>query len=135
MSGLISNGRCIPYDPSLVELARDLRQRMTPQEQQLWEFLKTQKPRFHRQKPILYYIVDFYCPACRLVIEIDGKQHETREGQAYDTERTKSLLGFDILVLRFSNQDIVERLEDVCQKITATVTQTSKPTNTKEWSH
>jgi len=70
-----------------------------------------------------------------LVIKIDGKQHETKEGQAYDSERTKSLIGFDIIVLKFSNQNIVELFESICQKITETVTQTPKPTKTKEWGH
>ena len=63
----------LPYRHDLVPRARELRKEMTPQERHLWYvFLSKQTPRFQRQKVISGFIVDFYCHAARLVIELDG---------------------------------------------------------------
>lgn len=118
MKRLITNGRHIPYDPELVLLARELRKNMTKQERKLWyDFLRHREYQFHRQKPILDFIADFYCPAYKLVIEVDGDQHSTKIGKKADEERTKSLNSYGIEVMRFTNDDIETDFKEVCSKI------------------
>lgn len=88
------------------------------QERKLWyEFLNKYHPRFQRQKSIDNFIVDFYCHKARLVIELDGSQHFTNEGQSYDEERTKILNAYNLLVIRFTNNDISNNFEGVCSNI------------------
>jgi very-short-patch-repair endonuclease len=127
MPTLITNGRCIPYDPDLVDLARALRKNQTPEENKLWVFLKSIKPRFLRQRPLVYYIADFYCPSKKLVIEIDGNQHQTDFGTDQDIERTKILNGFGIRVIRFSNHNINQRFDQVCNEIMESFSPSSQP--------
>jgi len=79
---------------------------MTPQERKLWYFLKFLQPRFLRQRPIVYYIADFYCPQLKLIIEVDGQQHGTSDNRAGDAERTKVLNDFGVSVIRFTNAEI-----------------------------
>jgi very-short-patch-repair endonuclease len=118
MKRLITNGRHIPYDPELIPLARDLRKNMTKQERKLWyEFLRDREYQFHRQKVILDFIADFYCPAYKLVIEVDGNQHYTKIGKEADEERTKSLNAYGIEVMRFMNNEIDHDFKEVCSKI------------------
>lgn len=116
--GLISTGFHVPYNPRLMERARDLRRHMTPAESKLWfEYLQGFKYPVLRQKPIDNYIVDFYCAKLRLVIEIDGDSHFTDEGKSYDEERTIILESYGLRVLRFSNTDVQDNLEVVCRNI------------------
>jgi len=118
MTKLMSNGSHIPYDPELVPLARLLRKKMTKQERKIWyEFLRHREYQFHRQKPIVYYIADFYCPAYRLVIEIDGNQHHTPAGMEADKVRTEILNNYGIKVMRFKNSEIDFEFKEVCSKI------------------
>lgn len=72
-----------PYNKNLKLLSRDLRNNMTDAEQMLWQRLCHKQIlglQFYRQKPILNFIVDFYCPSVNLVIECDGSQHYTDDG-------------------------------------------------------
>jgi very-short-patch-repair endonuclease len=69
---------------------------------------------FYRQKPLGNFIVDFYCPAARPVIEIDGGQHYTEEGQALDSRRDAYL---NDMVLRFSNLDVLGKIDGVVAEI------------------
>jgi len=104
--------------PALKPLARELRNNATRHENRLWyEFLKNYPVQFNRQKVILNYIVDFYCDAARLVVELDGIQHTTDEGREADAERTARLEALDIKVIRFSNAAIDIRLRGVCREI------------------
>ena len=76
-----------PYNKNLKLPSRDLRRNMTDAEQWLWQRLRRKQIlglQFYRQKPILNFIVDFYCPAANLVIECDGGQHYTAEGLEAD---------------------------------------------------
>lgn len=115
---LISSRYHLPNNPALVARARELRKNMTPAEKKLWHlYLKTFKFRVLRQRPIDHFIVDFYCPKFKLVIEIDGDSHFTDEGQAYDRERTRRLEGYGLRVIRFTNQDVMRELERVCGRI------------------
>lgn len=91
---------------------------MTRAERKLWyEYLHTFKYRVFRQRPIGRYIVDFYCPKLKLVIEIDGETHLAEEGKRYDDERTRILEGYGLKVLRFWNTDVMQNLQGVCEKI------------------
>jgi very-short-patch-repair endonuclease len=112
----------LPYNPDLVARAKALRGNMTPAEKKLWyQYLKTFKFRVLRQRPIDHFIVDFYCPTLKLVIEIDGESHFTEEGQDYDRERTQRLEGYGLKVLRFTNQQVLKCFEDVCGEIQALI--------------
>ena len=102
----------------LVSVAKNNRKNMTPQERHLW-YCYLSKHRFHwqRQRVISGFIVDFYCHAAKLVIEIDGKQHYTEQGIAYDTERTQVLQGYGLKVLRYTNQQLECNFQEVCWDI------------------
>ncbi len=99
--------KVIPYNPKLKELARNLRNNSTPGEILLWQELKTKQVLgydFHRQKPLLNYIVDFYCAELNLVIEIDGRYHE--EIADKDLKRTEELEQYQLMILRFTEQEV-----------------------------
>ena len=92
----------IEYNPKLKQIARTLRNNMTLSEILLWKEIKGKKVLgydFHRQKPIDEYIVDFYCPKLKLVIEIDGDSHEGKE--EVDLIRQKKLESIGLTVLRY----------------------------------
>ncbi|MDB9447512.1 endonuclease domain-containing protein [Anabaena sp. CS-542/02] len=108
----------LPYHQKLVAIAKELRKNATIPEKKLWqEYLHFLKHRFLRQRPIDNFIVDFYCASCRLIIEIDGDSHFTEEGQEYDLERTKILEGYGLTVVRFTNEQVMNRFEGVCAEI------------------
>ena len=86
-----------------------------------YDFLKKHKLQFYRQRIVGNYIVDFYCPNAKLVIELDGSQHFKEETAEYDTLRTEYLNSLDICVIRFSNRDIDDCFEDVCQLVEKTI--------------
>lgn len=98
------------YNPKLKENSRTLRSNMTDAEQMLWYHLRRkqiQNVQFYRQKPLLSFIVDFYCPAAKLVIELDGSQHFEAEHQAKDQDRDAALEGLGLRVLRFDNRQVL----------------------------
>ena len=102
----------------LLNAAKNLRRNMTPQENHLWyDFLQHYPIKIYKQRIIDNFIVDFYCHGARFVIELDGSQHYTREGKAHDKSRTEVLEKYGIDVLRFSNKDIDEKFESVCNMI------------------
>ena len=108
----------LPYNPELVARAKELRKNMTSAEKKLWyEYLRTFPYRVHRQRPINHYIVDFYCPKLKLVIEVDGDSHFTSEAQEYDRKRTEILQGYGLKVVRFTNEQVKNNFEGVCQTI------------------
>ena len=99
----------------LVPLARTLRKNMTRQERKLWyDYLSHCPIRFYRQKILGHCIVDFYCAAARLAVEIDGSQHYKPDERAKDEERTRFLEGYGITVLRISNYEVDTNFEGVC---------------------
>ncbi len=111
-------GRHLPYNRALVERARELRKNLTPAESKLWnKYLRHLPTRVLRQRPIGNFIVDFYIAASKLVIEVDGETHFTLEGKARDKERTQVLESHGLRVIRFSNVEVHEKFEGVCQKI------------------
>ena len=106
------------HNHSLVENAKSLRKNMTKEERHLWyDFLRSYHVRFVRQKIIGRYIVDFYCPQAKLVVELDGSQHYEPIGMAKDTERTIYLHQYDIAVIRVPNNDIWNNFRGVCEYI------------------
>lgn len=91
---------------------------MTKQERHLWfDYLKKLPVTVNRQKVILRYIVDFYCDAAKLVIEIDGGQHYDDIEFANDVERDSCLRELGLEVVRFTNNDIDHNFFEVCQAI------------------
>ena len=108
----------IQYEQSNISLARSLRKRATRQEKHLWyDYLRTYPVRFQRQKTIGNYIADFFCHKARLVIEIDGSQHHTSQGEADDLARTEALRKLGVAVVRYTNEDITKRFDGVCAEI------------------
>ena len=91
---------------------------MTRHEKKLWyEFLRYKKPPFYKQRPIDCYIVDFYHPASKLVIELDGSHHLTEAGLESDKDRDMNLKGYGLTIMRFTNDEIESNFDVVCQKI------------------
>ena len=91
---------------------------MTRQEKHLWyDFLQHYSVKIYKQRIVGNFIADFYCHSARLIIELDGSQHYTNQGKAHDEKRTEILEGFGIYVLRFSNKDVDDNFEGVCQTI------------------
>lgn len=108
----------INYPAQHISMARKLRKNMTPQERKLWyQYLRTYPIKFYRQRPVGPYIADFYCSQAKLVIELDGSQHYTVEGEAYDTLRSRRLQQLQLQILRISNRDIDENFAAVCDGI------------------
>ena len=107
-----------PYNKAVLPFAKHLRKEMTAEERKLWHlFLKSYPLRFRRQAPIQNYIVDFYCPQAKLVIEIDGTQHYETQGIQSDEQRTKQLEQMGLRIVRFSNRQINEEFDGVCHHI------------------
>jgi len=105
-----------PYRKDLKPYARSLRTGMTDAEQHLWRRLRCKQiggVQFYRQKPLLSFIVDFYCPAAKLVIELDGSQHFDDALKAKDCERDALLVSIGLHVLRFDNRQIFQETEAV----------------------
>ena len=109
-----------PYNKNLKLPSRDLRSNMTDAEQMLWQRLRRKQIlglQFYRQKPILNFIVDFYCSAVKLVIECDGAQHYTEDGRLADQFRDQALSDLGLVVLRFSNRQILTETDAVVEQI------------------
>ncbi|WP_020560781.1 endonuclease domain-containing protein [Thiofilum flexile] len=113
MTGKIFN------QPRYKERRQDLRRNITPAEQALWQMLRGKQMgvKFRRQHGIDHYIVDFYCPEQKLVIEVDGDSHFTEDAQEYDRIRDAYLYSLGLRVLRFTNEQVMEELESVCEVI------------------
>ncbi len=112
------------YNRNLIQAAKALRKNMTKEEKRLWyDFLKTHSTRFLRQKILGKYIVDFYCPQAKLVVEIDGSGHYTDEGERHDQERTRFLAGYGLRVVRITNLEIAQNFRGVCEYIDKLVQQ------------
>lgn len=106
------------FNSNITKYTRKLRKNMTKQERHLWyDFLRKYPIKIYRQRSIDCYIVDFYCSQANLVIEIDGGQHYTEEGIAYDQKRTAAIEKYNLKVIRFSNREIDIEFDGVCWKI------------------
>jgi very-short-patch-repair endonuclease len=112
------------YNLSLKGYSRTLRTNMTDAEQVMWHHIRRkqiQGVQFYRQKPLLSFIVDFYCPVAKLVIELDGSQHFEKEFQAKDQVRDDALAGLGLRVLRFDNRQVLLEMDAVLEVINESV--------------
>ena len=106
----------LPNNPK--SISRHLRKVATPAEVILWEEIRNRKLgglKFRRQYPVLGFILDFYCAEKSLGIELDGSIHDSQD--EYDKWREKVILEKGIRIVRFTNQEIIEDIEDVKRKI------------------
>jgi len=107
-------------DPMRKQERRCLRKGATDAEGKLWSILRNRQVdglKFFRQYSIGPYILDFYCPEERLAVEVDGGQHADVRGQKHDAKRDSYLQELNIRVVRFWNNDVLQNIEAVGQKI------------------
>ena len=112
--------KLIPYNPKLKELAKRLRNDSTLGEVLLWKELNNKQMfgyDFHRQKPLLNYIVDLYCYELNLVIEVDGQYHTHEETYKLDLLREKELEKYNLTVMRFTEQEVRKDIVNVLRTI------------------
>ena len=108
----------MPYSKDLNSNVKQLRNHMTDEESKLWyQYLRSYPVRFTRQKPVGFFILDFYCAKYKLGIELDGSQHATEQGLAHDEERSRILAAFSINILRFTNDQVRNEFSAVCRQI------------------
>ncbi len=103
-----------------IKRAKELRREMTPAESLVWERVRANRLsgfHFRRQQIIDGFIVDFYCHAAGLVVELDGGIHDQQAD--YDAERDRILAARGLRILRFENRECVENLEGVLERILA----------------
>ena len=92
-----------------------LRNGATPAERRLWfGFLREQHPQWYRQRPLDRFIVDFYCPRLRLVVEVDGATHDGPDATIRDAERTRFLRARGLRVVRLTNGAVLHCFADAC---------------------
>ena len=112
------------YNAQLKNKVRQLRKNMTDSERVLWSRLRSKQllgVQFYRQKPIGEYIVDFYAPKTKLVVEVDGSQHLEREQAEKDGYRDKYLSTVGLNVLRFNSREVIEETDAVVEVIYRTI--------------
>jgi very-short-patch-repair endonuclease len=105
-------------------LARHLRREQTASEARLWTLVRGRRladAKFRRQVPIDRYVADFVCVEARLIVEIDGRVHDDEEAQLRDIERTTVLESCGYLLIRFSNDLVLNAPGQVCDVIVATL--------------
>ena len=106
----------IVYNGKNIVLAKNLRKNATKQEKHLWyDFLKDYAIKFQRQKTIGEYIVDFYCPSLKVAIEIDGRQHYSKQGFEYDKFRTEEINKQGVRIIRITNEQIDKDFTCICE--------------------
>ena len=103
---------------------RELRNNLTEPERLLWNTIRSRQVngvKFRRQQSIGSYIVDFYSPSIKLVIEIDGDSHFQENAEVYDEIRSKYLISLGCHVIRFTNSDITRNINGVLEEIIETI--------------
>ena len=113
-----NNYRIRGTTPETEQAARKLRNNLTPAEALLWSALRNKQLegfRFRCQHPVGNFILDFYCPSCKLVVEVDGEIHERQT--EYDNARSAQLAEYGYRVLRFSNKQVMNDLPQVVAEI------------------
>ena len=121
-----------PYNNKLKQFSRALRSNLTDAEQHLWYRLRNKQlcgVQFYRQKPLLSFIVDFYCTKAKLVIEVDGAQHFETDYLAKDAARDVALEKTGLKVLRFDDGQVLREIESVMAVIYAEVVERLKSSN------
>jgi very-short-patch-repair endonuclease len=118
------------YNPRLKGRARSLRANLTDAEEHLWARLRRKQilgVQFYRQKPIGNYIVDFYAPAARLIVEVDGSQHFERAQDKHDRSRTAHFEQMGLRVLRYNDRQVLLELDSVAEDIFRAVEEKNPP--------
>jgi len=126
----MSRRKIYPYNPNLKELAKKLRNNSTLSEVLLWNQLKNGKMQgydFHRQKPILNYILDFFCHELELAIEIDGDSHGGEKAHKKDAARQQEIEKLGIRFLRFEDSDVKRNMAGVLRVIERWIQHTPNP--------
>jgi len=120
-------------NPDKLKLAQRMREQMTESERMLWERLRANRLHgfhFRCQQVIDGFIVDFYCHAAGLVVEVDGEVHQ--EQAEYDAERDRVLAARGLHVLRIHNEEIKQSLSSVLDRITDEITKRSQAQSSQE---
>ena len=108
------------YNHNNIKLAKTLRKNITKQEYKLWEIIRAGRfygYKFKRQTPVGNYIVDFVCRQEKIILEIDGRQHNEDENVINDNERTAYLNSKGYKVYRFWNNEIDKNIDGIYQKL------------------
>jgi len=111
--------------PEMLRIAGDLRHALTPAEKILWDKLRNKQVkgyRFRRQHPIGDFIVDFFCYDAMLVIEVDGEIHNEAFQNERDLQRTKLLNNLGLKEIRFKNDEILNQIDQVINRIGSELT-------------
>ena len=115
-----ARGDMVYYNKQLKHIARVLRKNMTQSELLLWSRIRRKQlldRQFYRQKIIGNYIVDFYCPSAKLIVQVDGSQHLTEQGLSADREQDNEMKKFGLKVLRFSSVEVLSNTDGVVTEI------------------
>lgn len=108
------------YKPNLKKFAQNLRRTSTETEVVFWSRIRRKQVlgfQFYRQKPVGPYIVDFYCPRAKLIIEIDGSQHFEEKNEQKDKERDTYLQALGFTVLRFNNTEVCQNVDSAVEMV------------------
>ncbi len=119
---------------SIIEICRELRKNSTPAEKLFWQTVRNRQVKgykFNRQSPIIFeidnikrfFVADFYCHQLQLVIEIDGGIHEKQKD--YDKLRTSVIKVLGMNIVRFTNQEVLNNIDDVVEKLENIIDQLS----------
>ena len=114
----------LPYSRNLKHRARRLRKNLTDSEQVLWSRLRRKQLlgiQFYRQRPIGKYIVDYFAPKAKLVVEVDGSQHMQGDHAIKDKERDAYLANLGLQVLRYNNRQVLLETDAVVEAIYCTM--------------
>ncbi len=120
----------LTYRPDLKLLSRTLRKNMSDAAQKLWFQLRRKQIcgiQFYRQRPTGKYIVDFYAPTVKLIIEVDGSQHQEETNKKYDRERTEYFNSLSLQVMRFDNLQCLNETHHVLNMIHQTLNHLNHP--------
>ena len=110
----------LEYNKDLKQHSRELRKNMTDAERFLWAKIRGKQLKeyqFYRQQIIGNYIVDFYCPKAKIVLELDGGQHYNLAGKEKDRERDNYMKNQGVKVLRFSDREVFENIDGILETI------------------
>ena len=108
------------YNIKLKRHSQQLRKNMTDAERLLWSKIRKKQLRgcqFYRQRIIGNYIVDFYCPKTKLIVELDGGQHYNEEENRKDRIRDDYMKKLGMKILRLSDREVFENLNGVIERI------------------
>jgi very-short-patch-repair endonuclease len=107
-------------DPILKQRRKELRNNQTDAEKVFWSHVRNMQflgMKFFRQYSLGHYVLDFYCPAKKLAVELDGGQHNDSDNREYDAARSEYLNAHEVEVMRFWNHEVLLDIESVLNKL------------------